>query len=206
MIKTSKQTKKQIDRAQFQCERILDAAEKCFIEYGFHAASMANISKSAGMSVGLIYRYFESKNAIILAIIDRQLETMRNDFSNLNSDNDFIILIGDFLRDWQSGGNKGLNPALYLEMVAHATRDPQIQEAVTKFDRMGTVIFSDWLRKNAQAQGREVDEGNIQQCDFLVKCFIDGIAIRVITEPDLKLSFVIDSLKLLLPHMSLFNK
>ena len=40
---------------------ILDAAKKCFIEHGFHAASMANIAETAGMSPGLIYRYFENK-------------------------------------------------------------------------------------------------------------------------------------------------
>ena len=57
------------DRAQTQCERILNAAKHCFIKYGFHAASMANIADAAKMSAGLIYRYFANKNSIILAII-----------------------------------------------------------------------------------------------------------------------------------------
>ena len=56
-------------RAARQRERILEAAEKCFIESGFHAASMAHIADTAGISAGLIYRYFESKSAIVRAII-----------------------------------------------------------------------------------------------------------------------------------------
>src|SRR5262249_19557223 len=60
-------------RAPQQRQRILDAAEKCFIESGFHAATMARIAATAGISPGLIYRYFESKSAIVRAIIERHL-------------------------------------------------------------------------------------------------------------------------------------
>ena len=67
------------ERAELQRGRILDAAQKCFIEHGFHAASMASIADTAGMSAGLIYRYFENKSAIILAIVQRQLELLRDD-------------------------------------------------------------------------------------------------------------------------------
>ena len=62
-------------RAARQRERILDAAENCFIESGFQAASMAHIAQTAGMSAGLIYRYFDSKASIVKAIIERHLET-----------------------------------------------------------------------------------------------------------------------------------
>ena len=72
-------TSKAQDRAEMQRNRILDAAQHCFIEHGFHAASMASIADTAGMSAGLIYRYFENKSAIILAIVDRQLHLLRDD-------------------------------------------------------------------------------------------------------------------------------
>ncbi|MGB7480675.1 MAG: TetR/AcrR family transcriptional regulator, partial [Burkholderiaceae bacterium] len=66
-------------RAQAQRQRILAAAEKCFIERGFHAASIANIADTAQMSPGLIYRYFSSKSEIILAIIELQLQLAREE-------------------------------------------------------------------------------------------------------------------------------
>ncbi|MGD8359415.1 MAG: helix-turn-helix domain-containing protein, partial [Lysobacterales bacterium] len=72
-------------RKQAQRERILSAAQACFVESGFHAASMANIAETAEMSPGLIYRYFESKNAIILAIIDKQLTVLRRRIRELHS-------------------------------------------------------------------------------------------------------------------------
>ena len=39
-------------RAEAQHERILSAAQQCFIEHGFHAASMASIAETAEMSAG----------------------------------------------------------------------------------------------------------------------------------------------------------
>lgn len=70
-------------RTRQQRERILNAARSCFVKHGFHTASMAKIAETAGMSPGLIYRYFDSKNDIILAIIEQQLEDARADIAAL---------------------------------------------------------------------------------------------------------------------------
>ncbi len=51
--------------------QILEAALVCFAKRGFHQTSMHDISSEAGISVGLIYRYFENKEAVISAMADR---------------------------------------------------------------------------------------------------------------------------------------
>jgi AcrR family transcriptional regulator len=51
--------------------QILDAALVCFAQRGFHQTSMHDISAEAGISVGLIYRYFANKEAVISAMADR---------------------------------------------------------------------------------------------------------------------------------------
>src|SRR5438874_13152423 len=51
--------------------QILDAALVCFAKRGFHQTSMHDISAEAGISVGLIYRYFQNKDAVISAMADR---------------------------------------------------------------------------------------------------------------------------------------
>ena len=50
--------------------QILDAAVLCFARKGFHLTSMHDISAEAGISVGLIYRYFQNKEAVIAAMAD----------------------------------------------------------------------------------------------------------------------------------------
>src|SRR5262249_26576589 len=60
--------------AQLQVDRraeILAAAERCFAQSGFHGASMQEICAEAGMSPGNLYRYFPSKDSIILGIVER---------------------------------------------------------------------------------------------------------------------------------------
>ena len=61
----------QTDSIPDRRSQILDAALICFAKRGFHQTSMHDISAEAGISVGLIYRYFENKEAVISAMADR---------------------------------------------------------------------------------------------------------------------------------------
>src|SRR5271168_2700713 len=63
--------------------QVLDAAEACFRRHGFHAASMASVAAEAGMSVGHIYRYFENKEAIVAAIVERDLKATADQFARI---------------------------------------------------------------------------------------------------------------------------
>lgn len=51
--------------------QILNAAIACFAKRGFHQTSMHDISAEAQISVGLIYRYFRNKEAVIAAMAER---------------------------------------------------------------------------------------------------------------------------------------
>ena len=121
---------KDTPRAEAQRERILCAAQKCFIEHGFHAASMANIAAAAQMSAGLMYRYFDNKSAIVRAIVERQLQDGRAQIEQLHSSADLAASILQTYRLWLARDPAVMNPALYLEMSAEATRDPQIAAAL----------------------------------------------------------------------------
>ena len=58
------------DNAQDRRAQILQAAMFCFAKCGFHQTSMHDIAEEAGISVGLIYRYFPSKEAVIGALAE----------------------------------------------------------------------------------------------------------------------------------------
>jgi AcrR family transcriptional regulator len=60
--------RKSAEVADDRRRQILDAAILCFAESGFHQTSMHDISAEAGISVGLIYRYFKNKDEVISAI------------------------------------------------------------------------------------------------------------------------------------------
>ena len=48
--------------------QILDAAHGLFAERGFARTSMDDVAGAAGLSIGAVYRYFPSKNDLILAV------------------------------------------------------------------------------------------------------------------------------------------
>lgn len=55
-------------------QQILAAARRCFLRGGFHATSMQEVIAEAGLSVGAVYRYFPSKNHLIVAIAENVIE------------------------------------------------------------------------------------------------------------------------------------
>src|SRR5205085_9682219 len=67
----------QVDSGLDRRTQILDAAMVCFAKRGFHQATMHDISDEAGISVGLIYRYFQNKEAVITAMADDHRRDLR---------------------------------------------------------------------------------------------------------------------------------
>ncbi len=55
---------------------IEDAAREHFIKQGFHATSMRDIAKTAEVSLGNLYNYYATKEAIFESIIDSYLTVM----------------------------------------------------------------------------------------------------------------------------------
>jgi AcrR family transcriptional regulator len=51
--------------------RIEEAAKQLFIKQGFHATSTRNIAVRAGTSLGNLYNYYPTKEAILLSIISK---------------------------------------------------------------------------------------------------------------------------------------
>ncbi len=55
-------------------EQLLTAARAIFARKGLAATKIADIAAAAGMSHGLVYHYFPSKEAVYAAIVERALE------------------------------------------------------------------------------------------------------------------------------------
>src|SRR6185436_13388815 len=61
--------------------QILEAARNCFASFGFQGTSVDRIAAEAGVSVGLLYRFFNSKAAMIEAIIIDEVEAQLEQLS-----------------------------------------------------------------------------------------------------------------------------
>ena len=65
---------------------ILDTALELFANEGFYKTSISDIAEKAGISKGLIYNYFESKEALIQTIASDGIDNLLENFDP-NSDN-----------------------------------------------------------------------------------------------------------------------
>ncbi len=112
--------------ASWRSKQILDAAEICFQANGFHATSMAQVATAAQMSVGLIYRYFNSKNEIIIAIVERDIDLALTEYRALEGDaEDLMSAFLDLLRLQMKRKSEPGHRALCLEIMAEAARNPR---------------------------------------------------------------------------------
>lgn len=200
MSQPSHKTKTE-SRTQAQCERILAAARACFVQRGFHAASMATIAETAGMSPGLIYRYFENKNAIILAIIEQQLEMVRHRIRQLRASSDLAEGIIEHFDEHDTASSNSMSSALFLEMSAEATRDPQIAAALQRFDDAVRGELVEWLVRSEQLGGHGLPAGAARERVLMLTCLLEGLRVRRARDPGLdrkllrrSLDFVIEAL------------
>ena len=76
MSPRSKQLNEQM-RAEAMA-RITGAALQVFAGYGYHGATMEQIMQISGLSKGLVYHYFPSKESIFFHLVDSALEISRN--------------------------------------------------------------------------------------------------------------------------------
>jgi AcrR family transcriptional regulator len=80
-------------------EQIVEAATRVFAEKGFRRSTTREVARAAGVSEGTIYNYFEDKDALLLAILDRLNETERRaaDFEE-GMATDFPGFLKEYLR------------------------------------------------------------------------------------------------------------
>lgn len=182
-------------RAAAQRERILAAARQCFIERGFHGASMASIAQTAGMSPGLMYRYFPSKNAIVLEIIARQLEHSRLRIRELRGSSDLPAAIIQSFRKWREGDPATMHGALFLETSAEGSRDAQIGAALRSADRQTRADLQSWFDEDPRRRAGQRVKQDRESRLILLQCLMEGLAIRLIREPDIELEEIEPALR-----------
>jgi len=161
-------------------QQILDAAEQCFRERGFHGASMADIARTFGMSAGHIYNYFDSKEAIIAGIVERDLADFFRRAEELRGAADLPWAI---LERVETGVADKLNrskAALQLEVLAEAGRNPRVAEMVQSVDARVRTVLRRLLHDGLPAGTATRDlDGRI---DVLMALF-DGLMIRGLRHP-----------------------
>jgi TetR/AcrR family transcriptional repressor of uid operon len=163
--------------------QILEAAMVCFAKRGFHQASMHDISAEAGISVGLIYRYFENKEAVIEAMADRHKKEIQGVLERARQAPSLLESLEILFTAHCCENSPKVQSAFVVDLYAEASRNPQVADLVrdvlqTAMDGVTDLIARSPEAKNGSTHGLEPHE-----LSELIFAVARGMLMRDVLQP-----------------------
>ena len=163
-------------------DRIVRAAISVFAERGFHRATMQDIVRVSGLSVGAIYTYFRSKSDLILAgcdlITDQELGELRDRLASVSGYRERIATAVGFWFDniavEQTERGSGF---LILQAWAEADTDPAIREMLLR-RRRETVTAVALVLQEGVMRGELPPWLDVPAVGHALAALLDGVLIE----------------------------
>lgn len=156
---------------------ILAAAEKCFVAKGFHQTSMQDIAGASGLSMGLLYRYFDSKSAIIRAFSALDRDGMIAGIAALATAPDFIVGLTKLLKQELDTMRDVDAFRITTEVLSESTRDEVLRDSFAAKELVLTETLSSAIAQQ-QREGRIAAELVPDQAAHLILAVVDGLSLR----------------------------
>ncbi|WP_338563188.1 helix-turn-helix domain-containing protein [Erwinia sp. E_sp_B04_7] len=152
-------------------DEIVAAGRRCFRQSGFHGASMAQLATEARLSVGQIYRYFTSKDAIIEEIVKRIIDARLIHIEETATAINLPKLLA-----WRYALDED-DEALMMEVAAEATRNPVVARMMVEADdRMFAHACS-----NVKKDHPHFSDEHIRACVEVFAVLVEGTSYRRLT-------------------------
>ena len=186
--------------AERRKRQIVDAAAQCFAERGFHQTNMQAIAQTANLSAGLIYRYFDSKEALILAFVEHQNEELAEGFSWVSDAKRFKKALSQLAEAYLKEFADDAFAGLMAEILAEALRNDAIRQALTQSE-MQTKQQLIQLLKQAQTNGQVTLALSPEATAYTLLALLEGMGSQLGIDKKLSLRkakrMVLDTLDLL---------
>lgn len=174
MPKTEEQNQKVIDKRK---EEILEAALEEFSRKGFSGTKISDIIKRAGISQGLIYHYYKSKEDLYLAVIEKSMELSMTPTEAIRESNlkgwKAISAMTKYLVQWLRAGGEGKLRFFFIHQANLLEPMPEeVKSALSK--SMEMMHFTKKLIEEAQEEGEAI-EGDPAKLSMAYWQFLQGI-------------------------------
>src|SRR5213075_2850903 len=133
--------------------QILDAALVCFAQRGFHQTSMHDISAEAGISVGLIYRYFANKEAVISAMADRHKSEIQDVLERAQQAPTLLESLEILFTAHCCENEPRVVSAFVVDLYAEASRNPHVADMVRDVLQTAMDGVTDLIARSPEAEG-----------------------------------------------------
>jgi len=155
--------------------QILDAAVVCFAKRGFHQASMHDISAEAGISVGLIYRYFENKEAVISAMADRHKKRIHEILELARQAPSLRQSLETLFTAHCGETEPQVTAAFVVDLFAEASRNPHVAGLVRDVCETSMDGVADLIARSPEAKASDLTAREMAELIFAVN---DGMLLR----------------------------
>ena len=155
--------------------QILDAAVVCFAKRGFHQASMHDISAEAGISVGLIYRYFQNKEAVIAAMADRHKKQIHEILERAQQAPNLRESLETLFTAHCGETEPHVTAAFVVDLFAEASRNEQVAALVRDVCQTSMDGVTDLIARSPESGRSDLSPGEMAELIFAVN---DGMLLR----------------------------
>lgn len=170
-------------------EVLIDVALEVFSEKGFVGSTTKDIASRAGVTDGLIYHYFASKEEIMTAILDKHnLSKNINEFFDLDNNkpvDHVLINLGYRLLELMHEKS-----SFIVMFFGEAQRNPIISEKLENLVKDGVEILESYLKERVK-QG-ELKKGSMSH---VARLFLGSLFIYFLTNNQFKTQKVEESRK-----------
>lgn len=165
--------------------QIIQAALDLFVERGYYGTKTSQISKRAGISEGLLFHYFPTKEILLEELINIGLEGMRMPMQiNAKNGLDFFYQFTEILFL-----HVKKNPfiAKMFVFMGHVVRADDIPERLRNLASSVDTIAYSRSRVEAGQQDGSIREGDVMALSNMYWCAIHGIMEQYAFRPEIPL-------------------
>ena len=155
--------------------QILDAAVACFAKRGFHQTSMHDISAEAGISVGLIYRYFHNKEAVIAAMADRHKKQIHEILERARQAPNLRESLETLFTAHCGETEPQVTAAFVVDLFAEASRNERVVELVRDVCQTAMNGVTELIARSPEAKSSSLTPREMAELIFAVN---DGMLLR----------------------------
>ena len=171
-VRAEEKTAPQIAEDNVKRRQIIEGARAAFLEQGFDAASMNDIARTAGVSKGTLYVYFQNKEQLFQAICSEECLSQAEGLFNFDpDDSDVEATLTRIGIDFVSLVCRPEKASSARTVIAIAERMPEIGRAYYETGPAhGIALLSDYLKKKVKQGILAIDD-----CEVVAAQLIEAL-------------------------------
>ena len=166
-------------------EDVLAAADRLFVEQGFHATSVDQIAQAAGYTKGAVYSNFDAKEDLFFAVYEARVDAAVAKLErDLAATDDVRAVIESATSD--TGTRRGRDDrwlATFFEFWAHVVRRPSLRARFAEIHARAQEPFDRALVRLADESGIELPVKSRSLAAALMAMSV-GLALERLVQPE----------------------